>query len=197
MHDAPDGAVSIIVDHPFVPKTEWWSLCAQCNLSEAAHRETTLSNPRKQVIKLLNGLGFLDLRPHKYALGGSAVLALRGIRPIRDLDIYVSYQFYRQLKEKEKSGWVEWEANPHDPLNHSKVPYLMKVQYHVTCTAAREWKHGGAPRRVDVQELITDPEMVEGIPCIPLHVVYEWKKAVGRPKDIVDVQLIDRWRQQQ
>lgn len=39
-----DEAPSIINDHPFAPKGEWWSLCAypNCNLGEAAHKETTL-----------------------------------------------------------------------------------------------------------------------------------------------------------
>jgi hypothetical protein len=30
-------------DHPFEPRGEWWSLCRHCNLSEAAHSETTLT----------------------------------------------------------------------------------------------------------------------------------------------------------
>jgi hypothetical protein len=37
-----DGAPSIITDHPFEPKGEWWSLCRHCNLAESTHQETTL-----------------------------------------------------------------------------------------------------------------------------------------------------------
>lgn len=44
-----DEAPSNIVDHPFQPKAEWWSLCGfikpdgrRCNLAESAHAETTL-----------------------------------------------------------------------------------------------------------------------------------------------------------
>jgi hypothetical protein len=39
---AHDEAPSIVDDHPFKPKDHWWSLCEVCNLSEAAHTETTL-----------------------------------------------------------------------------------------------------------------------------------------------------------
>lgn len=37
-----DESPSQVVDHPFTPKTEWWSLCKHCNLAESAHKETTL-----------------------------------------------------------------------------------------------------------------------------------------------------------
>lgn len=39
-----DESPSAITDHPFQPRGEWWSRCAYpgCNLSEAAHSETTL-----------------------------------------------------------------------------------------------------------------------------------------------------------
>lgn len=44
-----DEAPSNIVDHPFEPKGEWWSLCGfrkddgdLCNLAESAHKETTV-----------------------------------------------------------------------------------------------------------------------------------------------------------
>lgn len=41
---ALDGerGTSVIKDHPFTPRGEWWSLCRVCNLSEAAHERTEL-----------------------------------------------------------------------------------------------------------------------------------------------------------
>lgn len=39
---AHDEAPSIIEDHPFEPKGEWYTLCKHCNLAESAHKETTL-----------------------------------------------------------------------------------------------------------------------------------------------------------
>jgi hypothetical protein len=33
-----DGAAaSIITDHPFEPRAEWWSLCKRCGLAKSAH----------------------------------------------------------------------------------------------------------------------------------------------------------------
>jgi hypothetical protein len=41
---AHDETPSGITDHPFVPKGEWWTLCAHpgCNLAQSAHAETTV-----------------------------------------------------------------------------------------------------------------------------------------------------------
>jgi uncharacterized Zn-finger protein len=38
-----DETPSIIADHPFQPKSGWWSLCKYpgCNLAQSAHKETT------------------------------------------------------------------------------------------------------------------------------------------------------------
>jgi len=183
-----------ITDHPFVPTTEWWTRCKVCHLAEAAHKASILSDPAEHVKELVKNLGFLGHTgppDGSYALGGSAVLALRGIRPIRDLDVYVSQGFYRRLIMWE--GWTEWEPNPHDPVAFNRQKYLMKVQDHITCTAAREWKHQGAPQRIEVQDFVTEPEMVKGFPCIPLHVIFEWKKIVRRPKDVQDIQLIEEF----
>jgi len=37
-----DEAPSIIHDHAFEPRLEWWTLCKHCGLAESAHKETTL-----------------------------------------------------------------------------------------------------------------------------------------------------------
>lgn len=41
-----DETPSIISDHPFAPKGEWWSLCITCNLAESAHKETLMEKFR-------------------------------------------------------------------------------------------------------------------------------------------------------
>lgn len=39
---AHDEAPSNIVDHPFEPRGEWYTLCVHCGLAMAAHRDTTI-----------------------------------------------------------------------------------------------------------------------------------------------------------
>lgn len=190
--DAPDGAaVSVITDHPFIPAGDWWSRCQVCKCSEAAHTHSTRAEPSLFVLQLIADLG-LDAWSG-WILGGSGILALRDIRTIRDLDLYVDRDLYRILTADPK--WIEFNPNPHDPIGHSRLPWLERVQNHVSCFASREWKHQGAPQRVDVQSYIDQPEMVQGIPCLPLFVLTEWKKAIGRPKDLRDLKLIDYYSQ--
>lgn len=51
---AHDEAPSIVSDHPFAPKGEWFTLCGyyypgttnRCNLAESAHYETTRAPAR-------------------------------------------------------------------------------------------------------------------------------------------------------
>jgi hypothetical protein len=37
-----DETPSVVNDHPFEPKAEWWSMCKHCNLAESAHKETSI-----------------------------------------------------------------------------------------------------------------------------------------------------------
>lgn len=39
---AHDESPSQIVDHPFEPRGEWYTLCKHCHLAESAHRDTTI-----------------------------------------------------------------------------------------------------------------------------------------------------------
>lgn len=35
-----ERGVSIVSDHPFEPRDEWWSQCVSCGLAESAHAST-------------------------------------------------------------------------------------------------------------------------------------------------------------
>jgi hypothetical protein len=39
---AHDESPSVVEDHPYESKGEWWDLCRHCNLAESAHRESTV-----------------------------------------------------------------------------------------------------------------------------------------------------------
>jgi hypothetical protein len=39
-----DGEAPPTVDHPYVPRAEWWSLCKACGLAEAAHPSSARPN---------------------------------------------------------------------------------------------------------------------------------------------------------
>jgi hypothetical protein len=35
-----EAGTAMITDHPFRPRGEWWSLCADCRMAESAHQDT-------------------------------------------------------------------------------------------------------------------------------------------------------------
>lgn len=37
-----ERGVSAVTEHPFTPRGEWWTVCRECGLAEAAHTKTTL-----------------------------------------------------------------------------------------------------------------------------------------------------------
>lgn len=37
-----DETPSMISDHAFTPRAQWWSLCKHCGKAESAHKETSL-----------------------------------------------------------------------------------------------------------------------------------------------------------
>lgn len=39
-----DDGPAIITDHAFIPRKQWWSLCEECGLAQAAHAETTINS---------------------------------------------------------------------------------------------------------------------------------------------------------
>lgn len=57
------------------------------------------------VASIRTTLGGFQLRENHYLLGGSAILALRGIREARDLDVFVSRAEYARLARDPR--WIE------------------------------------------------------------------------------------------
>lgn len=47
---AHDEAPPEILDHPFEPRGQWWSLCKHCGLAQAAHSSSTI-NTQEEIRK--------------------------------------------------------------------------------------------------------------------------------------------------
>jgi hypothetical protein len=123
------------------------------------------------IIEQIKGLG---LPLGKYAVFGSGPMAIYGIRESSDIDLVLTIDLYEELLQ---SGWKE-EGN-------GAKRHVIKGDIE----AFDNWDFGDY--RPNVQELIINAEIVDGVSVISLNEVRVWKKAFGRPKDIVDVGLID------
>ncbi len=117
----------------------------------------------------------LHLPVGKYALFGSAPLAIRGIRECRDIDMIVSEDVWEEYKRK---GWeCAVAAHGSEYLSHDDIE-LWKDWY------PGEW---------DVSDIIAKAEIIDGLPFVTLDTVVKWKKLKGREKDIRDIELIEEF----
>jgi hypothetical protein len=115
----------------------------------------------------------LRLPMGKYALFGSASLGIRGLKECHDIDIIVTEDLWNDYKDK---GW-EQRTNPKG----------------VTCLWNNEielWKEWG-PGSWDIEKLIEEAELIDGLPFVRLETVLDWKKQNCRPKDLKDIETIE------
>jgi hypothetical protein len=106
---------------------------------------------------------------------GAGPLAAHGIRPTNDVDLFVTTALYQHLLA---AGWSEQTTS-------TGGLYLADGIYEADDT----WDYGAY--NPTIEELIDMAEVIGGVPFAPLGEVLKWKRAFGRPKDVVDVRLIE------
>ncbi len=125
----------------------------------------------------------LDLPKGEYVVVGGAALAVRRIRDCADIDIFVTPRAYAELKNR---GWQEKVPRFGDSIlgtndiEIGEISNLAINNYH--------------PR---FEELISRAERIAGIPFTSLKDVITYKSALGREKDLADIQLIEDHLQKQ
>jgi len=135
-------------------------------------------------VKLVAIMAELSFPPGENAIFGGACLAMRSIRTTSDLEIFVSDKLYQNLKEQ---GWEERVAGSTGASYLTTTVQGVPVLVFITCGSER-W-------RPNAQAYLKKPELVDGLPCMPLEDMYAWKAATARPKDLVDLKLIeDYWQ---
>ena len=129
---------------------------------------------KEEFLKEVQGL---NLPFGKYVVFGSGSLHIHGIRETRDIDIFTLPEVYEQLKSH---GWEE-KTYP------SGDSFLAKGKFEVVATWDYETYHP------DINQLIKEAEIIEGVPFAQLREVRAWKLAYGREKDLKDITLIDQY----
>lgn len=123
---------------------------------------------------LLSQLDDLDLPKDQYAIFGSGPLAIRGIREANDIDILVAPSLFEKL-EKEY---------PTRKINGNKLVEIGEIEAMIT------WPNTSSEK---VQEMIQNSEQINGYPFVSLKNLIDSKKKMGRPKDLVDIDLIEKY----
>jgi hypothetical protein len=130
-------------------------------------------------MKLIALIKTIDLPVGQYALFGGACLAIRNIRNLNDLDIFITDKLYDKLCA---DGW-------HEISTEKRKPYLITKIRGIDIQAFKIWE--GVGWQPDIRAYIDNPEVVQGIPFMPLTELYKWKQETRRPKDLKDLKLID------
>jgi hypothetical protein len=119
-------------------------------------------------MKLLSELENLNLPKDKYAIFGSGPICIRGLREANDIDIIVKDDLWDYLST------------------------IYPVEKESIKTGNIEIFKNWSPWFNDVSELINTAEIINGFPFVKLDYVIEWKKAMGREKDLKDLELINK-----
>lgn len=119
----------------------------------------------------------LELPHNSYVVFGSCPMALAGIRESSDIDMLVTPEVFAKL---EAQGWKKRYKGPGDEP-------VVKGDFE----AHAHWTFG--PHDITLEQLLADATIADGVPFASLQEVRLWKEASGRPKDLVDVKLIDEY----
>ena len=119
----------------------------------------------------------LKLPKNSYIVFGSCPLAALGIREANDIDLLVSPEIYATLSG---AGWQKENKGPHH------TPFV-----HDVFEAHDNWNFSSY--NPTLKDLLTNALEVDDVSFASIEDVRKWKVASGRPKDLVDIGLIDQY----
>ncbi|MDP3991554.1 MAG: hypothetical protein Q8P66_01455 [Candidatus Colwellbacteria bacterium] len=117
----------------------------------------------------------LNLPNGSYVVVGSGTLAALGIREAQDVDLVISSEVYKKLRQE------DWKEKSHDDGSSS----LVKNTYEAFLT----WDSKDTKSNL-LEDLLGDAHVIDGVPFVNIKRLLEWKKRKGRDKDLTDVELI-------
>jgi hypothetical protein len=163
-----------------------------------------LSEDRIRLDKILDQLVCENvLKPGNWVLAGSGVMVLEGLereRPMGDVDIFMAtrdwfdiyYKFAMQIEGYE--DWSVFTTDPNDPKRRCDPPYLYKIYLSdeepgLEVNIFAQWRVRGIGD-IDVNQWVHSSQDIKGWPCVPLRLLFDWKRSVGRAKDMDDIRIM-------
>ncbi len=130
--------------------------------------------PDHRAAILFERLRAMELPPRTYAVFGSGPLAAHGlIDDIGDLDVIVRDVAWDRVRG---IGAIVMHGND------------QVVELDNGLAFGQSWAYGD----VDIEELIEDAEIINGLPFVQLDAVLAYKRIAGRPKDLRHIALMER-----
>jgi hypothetical protein len=127
--------------------------------------------------EIISKVKTLNLPKGKYIVFGSSPMAIAGIRPAQDIDLLVNAELFTKLKS---AGWkIKNKGVDDNPLVRGDFE------------AHLHWNFSSY--QPTLEQLLETAEIVNGIAFASIGEVKKWKSASGRPKDLVDIELIEKY----
>jgi hypothetical protein len=125
--------------------------------------------------EIVEAVRALNLPEGSFVVFGSCPMALANLREAGDIDMLVAPEVFEQLA---RQGWAPTHKGKDDnPLTKDVFE------------AHQNWNF--SKYKPSLEHLKKTATIYESIPFAALDEVRKWKAASGRPKDLVDVALID------
>ncbi len=125
--------------------------------------------------KLVEEFKKLNLSDNEYIIYGSGALAVRGIRDVRDLDVFVTDKLYQKLEKIY--------------LKNKKEEKIKIGEIEIYPSRTWEWESDVGK----LEDVIERGEVINGIRFILLEDLITCKKKMGRCKDFKDIKLIENY----
>jgi len=129
------------------------------------------------VTEIIAKVKSLNLPTNSYIVFGSCPLAAAELREANDIDLFVSKELFKNLGQ---SGWQELQKSA------DNKPLVYDV-----FEAHPNWNFSSY--KPTLQQLLATADLIDGIPFASLQEVRKWKASSGRPKDLEDIKLIDKF----
>lgn len=131
-----------------------------------------------RAMKIIENVKALGLPPGSFAVVGSAIMAMKGLRDVGDIDLVVTPEAFRRLQEL---GWKRrW---------FFRGMFRCKAITNGPMEAFSNMFYGSY--RISTAQIIRSAEIIQGIPFMNLHELRAFKLALGREKDQRDIKIID------
>lgn len=128
--------------------------------------------------EVINKVRALNLPKDKYTVYGGGILDAYGLRESKDVDLVVTPDLYWEL---EIAGWERDKSKHYDALKHENVEVTF------------DWNLRDYDFRRSAKYLLNNSIEIDGINFVKPSEVIKYKKALKRPKDIRDIELLEAY----
>jgi len=122
----------------------------------------------------------LNLPIGEYAIFGSGPMAIRGLRKSSDIDLVVTDKFFKELEKLPQ--WKKEKSCLGSDM-------LIRRDSELEVEALMEWMPGAW----DIEGLIKNADIIDGLAFVKLEEVLRWKKMRDKEKDKKDIELIEEY----